>query len=323
MKILITGADGFIGSHLAKKLINEKNNVFCLDIKNQNKLLRINELRHKNNFNYVKLDVSNRSKFKNFLINHNFHTIFHFASIVGVENYIKNPIDVIKFNIESTLTLLDTLKNRNTHIIFSSTSEVFGKNPKKNWNEDSDRITGSSKIPRWSYSASKNLCEHLYFSYHLKFNTKITIVRFFNAYGPLQNPIYVVSKSIQNLLDNKKPFIYDNGYQTRSFTFIDDITNALLKIIGNKKTFGNSYNIGNNKEIKIREVVDYLSRIFNKPGFYKNINTKKMYGNLYEDIPKRSLNNSKAKRDLKWSPKINYKEGLKLTVNYYLNLNKK
>ena len=317
MKILITGADGFIGSHLANKLLITKNDIYCLDIKNKNDLSRISNLKRKKNFKYIKLDVSDRSKFKNFLLKHNFNTIFHFASIVGVENYINNPIDVIKFNIDSTLTLLDTLKNKNTHIIFSSTSEVFGKNPEKNWNEESDRITGSSRIPRWSYSASKNLCEHLYFSYYLKYKTKITIVRFFNAYGPLQNPIYVVSKSIKNLLENKKPLIYDNGIQTRSFTFIDDIIQALTKIIGNEKTYGNSYNIGNNKEVKIKDIIAYLAKLFNKPGFYKNIKTKKLYGNLYEDIPKRSLDNRKAKKDLNWSPKISYKKGLELTVKFY------
>ena len=318
MRILITGADGFIGSHLAKELINSKNYIFCLDIKSKNQLLRINDLKKKDNFTYVRLDVSNKNIFKNFLNKNKFHTIFHFASIVGVENYIKNPIDVIKFNIESSFTLLETLKKSKTHIIFSSTSEVFGKNNSKYWDENADRITGSSKISRWTYSSTKNLCEHLYYSYHYKYKTPISIVRFFNAYGPQQNPIYVVSKSIDRLLKNKKPFIYDGGNQSRSFTYIDDIISALVKFINNKKTYGESYNIGNNKEVKIKDIIFYLCNLLNKKNYYENIYSKKLYGDLYEDIPKRTLNNSKAKRDLKWKTKYDYKTGLKKTLDYYI-----
>jgi dTDP-alpha-D-glucuronic acid decarboxylase len=315
-KILITGVDGFIGYHLLSKLIlKNKYNIYGVDINYTKKLKRIKNFIKNKNFSYKKLDVSNDKIFRNFLIKNNFDAIFHFASIVGVQNYIDRTIDVLNFNLKSTMTLLEVNKFKKTHIIFASTSEVFGKNSSKYWKEDSDRLTGSSNIARWSYSVSKNVCEHLYFAYFKKYKNPFTIVRFFNAYGPKQNPIYVVSKTIDLIRKNIKPLIYDSGNQSRSFTYVEDIITALIKIMFNRKTFGKSYNLGNSKELKIKNVVRIICKKMYKKNFYKNISTKKLYGKNYEDIPKRTVSSALAKKDLNWTAKTVFNIGIKKTIN--------
>jgi len=316
-KILITGVDGFIGYHLLSKLLfKKKYKIFGIDINHIKKLKRVDNFINNKNFSYKKLDVSNDKTFKNYLLKNNFDVIFHLASIVGVQNYIDKTIDVLNFNLKSTMTLLDVNKLKKTHIIFASTSEVFGKNPSKNWKENSDRLTGSSDISRWSYSVSKNVCEHLYFAYFKKYNNPFTIVRFFNAYGPKQNPIYVVSKTIDLLNKNIKPLIYDSGNQTRSFTYVEDIIEALIRIMLNKKTIGKSYNLGKSKEIKIKNAVKIICDSMNKKNFYKKVSTKKMYGKTYEDIPKRTVSSLLAKKDLNWVATTDFRTGIKKTISF-------
>ena len=319
-KILITGIDGFIGSSLCMRLLQKGNIVIGCDIKEKKKLQRIPKIILKNkNFRYFRVDVSNERKFSFFLKSINIDVIYHLAAIVGVQNYIKDPIKVITFNIKSCITISEHLKNKKkTHLIFSSTSEAFGKNSKIPWSENSDRVSGPSHISRWSYSSSKNTCEHILFGYFQKYKLPMTIVRFFNVYGPNQNPIYLVSKTIDNIKKNIKPLIYDNGKQTRCMTYIDDIVNALELIMKNKKkVVGKSYNLGNNKEIKVGDVVKKICLLSGKKSFYKNINTKKLYKKNYEDIIRRVPDARKAKKDLNWKLKYEFDKGIKKTLAYY------
>jgi len=316
-KILITGVDGFIGYHLLSKLIlKNKYKIYGIDINHTKKLKRIYNFIKNRNFLYKRLDVSNDKIFRNYLTKNNFHTIFHLASIVGVQNYINQTINVLNFNLKSTMTLLEVNKSKKTHIIFASTSEVFGKNPSSYWREDSDRLTGCSSVARWSYSVSKNVCEHLYFAYFKKYKNPFTIVRFFNAYGPKQNPIYVISKTIDLLNKNIRPLIYDSGDQIRSFTYVEDIITALIKILSNKKTFGKSYNLGNTQGLTVKKAVKIICKNMNKKNFYKNISTKKMYGKNYEDIRKRTVSGLLAKRDLNWTAKTDFNTGIKKTISF-------
>lgn len=317
--ILITGVDGFIGSHLADYLIKKNYFVYGCDIKDRKNIKRISPQTINNkNFKYYKADVSDAKKFNKILKKLRINTVYHFAAIVGVQNYIKNPIEVIKFNILSTLNLCDFYKNKKTHIIFSSTSEVFGKNPRVPWSENADRITGPSNIARWSYSSSKNTCEHILFGYYKKYKLKITIVRFFNVYGPKQNPIYLVSKTIDNLLKNKKPLIYDNGNQTRCMTYVKDIIIALEKTMINKnKVIGKSYNLGNSKETTVGKVVKKICELSGKKNYFKKINTKKLYHKSYEDIIRRVPNTAAAKKDLNFKLNYSFKKGINETLSYY------
>ena len=114
---------------------------------------------------------------------------------------------------------------------YSLQLQKFGKNPNITWKENDDRILGSTNIDRWSYSTSKALCEHMLFGMYHKHKWPMSIVRFFNVYGPRQKPIYVVSKSIHRVLNNKPPELYDGGQQTRCFTYIDDVIEAILSVI--------------------------------------------------------------------------------------------
>jgi len=209
------------------------------------------------------------------------------------------------------------LKNE-IKILFTSTSEIFGKNPNVPWSEDDDRVLGSTKIDRWSYGTSKAMCEHMIFAMNKNLGLPAVIVRFFNAYGPKQPPYFVISQSIHKILHNEEPLLYDSGNQTRCFTFVEDIVEGAILADKTQKADGDVFNIGSNKETTIREVIEMVIELAGKKDEinWKNLDTSEHYGRKYEDIPKRIPDVSKAKRILNWEAKTDLRDGLKKTIDW-------
>lgn len=208
-KVLITGGGGFIGGHLTDKLLHENFDVTVLDISGQ---LPFNLAHHRddNKFTYVNGDILNK-QFLEQIITKDFDIIFHLASMVGVKNYVEDPLRTIDVTIMGTRNIIDIALKHEIKVLYTSTSEVFGRNPKVPWDEDDDRVLGSTRVDRWTYSSSKALCEHILFAVHKKYGLPIVITRFFNAYGPRQQPILVVPAMIKNILMDKNPLVFDSG----------------------------------------------------------------------------------------------------------------
>lgn len=317
-KALVTGGGGFIGGHLVDKLLLEDFEVTVFDISKQ---LPYNLAHNKDNknFSYVSGDILDKNAL-NDTITKDYDIIFNLASMVGVKNYVENPLRTIDVTILGTRNVIDLALKHEIKVLFTSTSEVFGRNPKVPWDEDDDRVLGSTKVDRWVYSSSKAVVEHILFAVHKKYGLPIVITRYFNAYGPRQQPILVVPAMIKNVLLGKNPVVFDDGEQTRSFTFIQDSIEGTFLAATNNVGIGNAFNLGSQFERTMNELGNLIIKVAGQEGnlTLDHIDSKKVYKS-YEDIKRRIPGVEKAKNLLNWSAKIEPEEGIKRTYDWYKN----
>ena len=225
MKILITGGAGFLGSHLADSFIKDRHEVSILDTGSS---FKIKHLLENPKFHYIHDTIFNLEMLESLIIKCDL--IYHMAAVVGVEHYVADPYAVLNVNINGTQNVLRLAHKYNKKVVLTSTSEVYGRNPKVPWDEDDDRVLGSTRIDRWCYSTSKGVGEHFCHAYR-KMGLPVVIVRYFNAYGPRLDKIdvgRVLTIFIGQLLRNEPVTVIGDGSQTRCFTYIDDAIRATV-----------------------------------------------------------------------------------------------
>lgn len=242
--------------------------------------------------------------------------IYHLASTVGVHLYMEDPLSLIDIAIFGLRHIVNCALEHGTRLIFSSTSEIYGKNPAIPWLESADRVLGHSGLDRWSYSSSKAVCEHIVNAVHRHKGLPTTIVRFFNAYGPRQNSFYVVSQSVYKVLRGERPFLYDSGTQTRCFTFVDDIVGGLIACLQEDRAVGETFNLGNPVEISIGDVIKIVIEEACSDIEPLHFDTNKEFGEVYEDVPRRVPAIEKAKSLLNWLPVTNLRSGIGQTISW-------
>jgi len=233
--------------------------------------------------------------------------------VVVLEVVVDGIVDVV---VGGTRTLLGLAAERGTRLLFASTSEVYGKNPSVPWNEDADRVLGPTSVDRWSYSSSKAVCEHMIYGMSRVKDLRFSIVRFFNVYGPRQNPIYVVSQSIYRALRGESPYLYDTGRQTRCFTYVDDLIQGIMAAATHPAALGGVFNLGNNQESAIGEVVRAVCAAAGLESPPITFDTTVEYGSVYEDIPRRIPGVQKAWDVLGWRATTPLAAGVHQTVEW-------
>jgi UDP-glucose 4-epimerase len=310
---MITGGSGFIGSHLAEKLLSEGNEVHIFDAAPLGGAANLAEIKNHPGLHYTEGDIRNKEALEKFW-RPEARAVYHLASVVGIKHYIADPLKLIDIGVVGTKYLLEIAREHGTRVIFSSTSEIFGKNPNIPWDEKGDRVLGPTSVDRWSYSSSKAVCEHMLYGIHRQCGLPFSIVRFFNAYGPRQNSYFVVSQSVYKALRSEQPFLYDDGSMTRCFTYIDDIVRGLAEIAVNPKADGEDFNLGNSVEVSMKEVVETILKEAGSGAGYKKFDTVKEYGGQYEDIPRRVPRVEKAAKLLGWKAEIQLEEGVRRTI---------
>jgi len=314
-KVMITGVAGLIGSHLLERLLElgyEVHGLDNLDLETCNNLM---EVKNHSNFTYYRGDIRLAGDLDDFFQN-DASALYHLASVVGVNRYMEDPLSLIDVGVLGTRSLIGLCHKSSVRMLFASTSEVYGRNMNVPWSENGDRVLGPTHVDRWSYSTAKALCEHMLFGVHHKDGWPMSIVRFFNVYGPRQNPIYVVSKSIHRVLNGLPPELYDGGSQTRCFTFVDDVIDGLIKAATSEKAVGQVINLGNPIENSMTEVVNAVLEATKSEFKPIDISTEKKYGSVYEDIPRRVPDVSKAGELLGWKPQTSMREGVQQTVDW-------
>jgi UDP-glucose 4-epimerase len=314
--VVVTGGYGFIGSHLVSALLDRGDTVTIFDFAKNTRDTSIDFDRYPN-FRFVQGDVTDIGSLEQALTS-GVDTVFHLAAIVGVKNYMDDPLRVLDVNVIGTRNVLELSRLHGTRVVFASTSEVFGKNPHPPFAEDDDRVLGSTKTARWSYSTSKAMAEHLVFAMHSAYELPVTVVRYFNVYGPRQAPIFVVSQSIHRILNGHRPYLFDTGDQTRCFTYVDDAVAGTLLAADSDAAIGAAFNIGSMTETSMRDVVDLAIKVadVDTVSSAEAVDTETRFGGRYEDIPRRIPDSTKAQRELGWRLRITVEEGIRRTVEW-------
>lgn len=313
--VMLTGAAGFVGSHLAEALLADGYIVHALDIADPETARNLDEVRSSPRFHYTRADLRDAEAVAAWY-RPEAETIYHLASIVGVRYYMEDPLALVDIVVGGTRTLLELAARHDTRFLFSSTSEVYGKNPAVPWPEDADRVLGPTSVDRWSYSSSKAVCEHMIYGMARAKGLRFSIVRFFNVYGPRQNPIYVVSQSVYRALRGEAPDLYDSGRQTRCFTYVEDVVGGIVLAATRPEALGEVFNLGNDRESTMAEAVAEVCAAAGFEGEPIAFNTAKEYGAVYEDIPRRIPGVDKARRVLGWQATTQLAEGVRRTVEW-------
>jgi nucleoside-diphosphate-sugar epimerase len=314
-KVMITGVAGLIGSHLLESLLELGYEVHGLDNVELASCHNLQAVAKHSNFKYYYGDIRRQQDLVDFFQS-DASVLYHLASVVGVNRYMEDPLSLIDVGVAGTRSLIGLCHAHGVRMLFASTSEVYGRNTEVPWPENGDRVLGPTNVDRWSYSTAKALCEHMLFGVHHKDGWPMSIVRFFNVYGPRQNPIYVVSKSVHRVLNGLQPELYDGGKQTRCFTFIDDVIEGMVKAATSDKAIGQIINLGNPTENSMSEVVQAVLDASDSRLIPLEISTQEKYGSVYEDIPRRVPDVSKALQLLEWEPKTSMLEGVGKTVQW-------
>jgi nucleoside-diphosphate-sugar epimerase len=314
-KVLVTGAAGFVGSHLVDQLLTLGNEVVGFDVADLETAPNLLSARAHSHFRYVRGDIRDVNQLRQ-AFTKDIKVIFHLASIVGVNKYMEDPFLLVDITVGGTRNVAGLALEFGTRVLFTSTSEVFGRNPKVPWGEEDDRVLGSTQVDRWSYSTSKACCEHLLWGLYRIKKVPVTVVRFFNVYGPRQSPIFVVSQSVHKVLNDQRPLLYDGGMMTRCFTYVDDAVRGTILAASSEKGIGQIFNIGNNRETTMKEAVELIIQYSGKKIEWEDLDTRKLYGKVYEDIERRVPAVKKAKDLLGWEVSIPHTEGLRKTVEW-------
>ena len=314
--VVVTGGNGFVGSHLVSALLDRGDTVTVIDLPRGTRTSDVDFDRHPN-YRFVPGDVTDMAALQTALTS-GVDTVFHLASVVGVKNYVDDPLRVVDVIVTGTRNVLELCQRHGIRLVFTSTSEVFGKNPNPPWAEDDDRVLGSTRTARWSYSSSKAMAEHLVFAMHTSFGLPATVVRYFNVYGPRQNPIFVISQSIHRILNGRSPLVYDSGRQTRCFTYVDDVVAGTLLASESDAAIGEAFNIGSMTETTIGDAVDLAIKLANVESVSRAeaFDTAVRYGATYEDIPRRVPDSTKAQQMLGWRLQVDLEEGLRRTIEW-------
>lgn len=315
--ILITGGAGFVGSNLVERLLkgdpSELLRIVVFDSFSQGRPQNLAEFASDQRLRIVNGDVRDRNQVDN--VTTGVDQIYHLSSIVGPDRYMESPLETIDVNITGTRNILECALKKDIRVLFSSTSEVLGMNPKLPWKEDDQRVLGSTRVERWSYGSSKAVCEHMVFALTKRHGLKCTVVRLFNAYGPKQHPSFLISRGVHRALRGDPPLTYDDGRHTRCHTYVDDIVGGLVLAADSTAALGEIFHLGSGTATSAEAVNEMIVEAVGKPGLRPmGVNTQEKYGDAYEDIPDRVPDSTKARQLLGWEATVPIREGIRRLV---------
>ena len=300
---LITGGSGFLGSHLAKKLLEEGEEVICLDNFFTGTKKNIKELYKYQNFEFIRHDVTEPIKLE-------IDNIWHLACPASPIHYQFNPIKTTKTSFIGTYNMLGLAKRVGAKLLLASTSEVYG-DPEEHPQNESYRGSVNTTGIRSCYDEGKRIAETLCADYKRVHGVEVRIMRIFNTYGPNMrfDDGRVISNFIVQALKDQKITIYGDGSQTRSFCYVDDLINGMILLMDS--TYQNPMNIGNPNEYSIKEVATLIRKMINP-------NLEFEYKKLPQDDPKQRKPSIKLAKDLlNWEPRIELKDGLLKTIDWF------
>lgn len=320
MKILITGVCGLIGSHLAEELISMNHEVIGVDNLTYGSIKNLKNIANKENFKFINCDVRCIDVDSFVSNNQNIDVVYHLAAYKkSYKSKSKMSVvssDVMLNNVDMTKSIIALVMKSNCHLIFTSTSDVYGNS--KNFLEDESITIGPPTVERYSYALSKLFDEQLFLNLVSENKLKCSITRIFGCFSERSNP-GLTGGHIPYFIDlakkDKDITIHGSGNQTRSMIYVDEIVDGLIKILENKESLnGEIVNLGTNEEVSVLESARMVIKMCNSKSKIVFVEGSDVYGE-YKEIKRRYANTSKALRLLNWSPKSFFKDSLRNVIN--------
>ena len=316
MKALITGGAGFIGSHLAERLLEDGHEVMVLDNLSTGSIDNITHLKGRSGFSYTIESVTNESLLAELIDRSD--VVFHLAAAVGVKLIVEQPVHTIETNVHGTEVVLKHANKKKKLVFIASTSEGYGKSTDVPFREAADLVLGPSAKHRWAYACSKLIDEFLALAYWKEKKLPVIIVRLFNTVGPRQTGQYgmVVPTFVRQALAGQPITVFGDGTQQRSFTYVGDVVEALVRLAADKRAIGEVFNIGNMGEITIADLAARVKAMTGSCSPIHYIPYDQAYEEGFEDMPRRVPDISKIREFVGYEPKVQLDEILRTVIEY-------
>jgi UDP-glucose 4-epimerase len=305
---LVTGGAGFIGSHLTETLLARGDRVSVVDDESTGSIDNLAAVLGHPRFHYTKGTVADRDLMRQLVAD--VDEVYHLAAAVGVALIAKSPIHTIETNVYPTEILLEELDRRKREghtakLFLASTSEVYGKNPRPQWNEEEDLVFGPTTRPRWSYGVSKAIDEFLALAYHSEHGLPVVVGRFFNVVGPRQSGAYgmVLPRFVDAALAGRPLTVHDDGHQVRCFAHVADVIRAVLGLMDMPTAVGRVFNIGSDQPVSILELAQRVVAQVDPRGKIEFQSYAEAYSSDFEDCRRRVPDLTRLRTTLGFQPK--------------------
>jgi len=303
-RALVTGGAGFIGSHLSEALLEQGWEVQVIDDLSTGRIENIEQLTGHPRFSYVLDNVLDRTLMLELVDRTD--VVFHLAAAVGVRLVVERPVHTIETNIKATELVMELCAKELKPVLLASTSEVYGKLDRPNFNEEDDLVLGPTSRARWCYAASKIIDEFLAKAYFKETGLPAVVVRVFSTTGPKQTGRYgmVVPRFVSQALLGEPITVYGDGTQRRSFTWVGDTIGAMISLIRHPKAYGQVFNIGNTKDIAIRDLAALVKNMTDSSSEIILVPYDQAYEADFEDMSRRLPDISKIKKFIGYQPSL-------------------
>lgn len=315
MKAFITGGAGFIGSHLAERLLARGEEVVVLDNLSTGRIENIAACRDEKAFRFVKGDVRDAALVQ--LLASQCEVVYHLAAAVGVQLIADDPVRTIETNISGTETVLEAANKFGCKVFIASSSEVYGKSEKIPFREEDDIVLGNTSFSRWAYACSKAIDEFLGLAFYQQYGLSVVIGRFFNTIGPRQTGRYgmVVPRFVSWALAGEPLRVYGSGKQTRCFCNVADVVEAVVGLVSSEKAVGTTFNIGSGEEVSIEELAARVIGLTGSKSENEYVPYDVAYGREIEDMMRRMPCTEKIKQAIGWQPRIDLDSTLRMIID--------
>ena len=316
MNILITGGAGFIGSHLADRLLARGDEVSIIDDLSTGSIENIKHIKNNPDFTYHIDSVSNVSLLAELIDTAD--VVYHLAAAVGVRLIVESPVRTMETNIRGTDIVLSLAAKKRKRVLVASTSEVYGKRETIPFREDDDLIIGPTNKGRWSYACSKAIDEFLAIAFWKEKKVPTVIARLFNTVGPRQTGRYgmVIPNFVTQALTGENITVYGDGSQRRCFAHVSDVVGALIALAEHPSSVGEVYNIGNNEEVTILELAERIKELTHSTSEIVKIPYSEAYEEGFEDMLRRVPSLDKIRDLIGYSPKVKLDEIITSVIDY-------
>jgi UDP-glucose 4-epimerase len=318
-EFLITGGAGFIGSHLCELLVHQGHHVVAIDDLSTGSLENIRHLRGQPGFQFVRETILNHQVLDR--LSSQATTIIHLAAAVGVKLIVENPVHTINTNIMGTEAVLSTANRYGCRVLIASSSEVYGKGARVPFHEEDDCLIGPTSHSRWAYATSKAIDEFLGLAYHRQYGLPVVIMRFFNTIGPRQTGQYgmVVPRFVRQALRGEALQVYGDGKQSRCFTDVSDIVDAVYCLAFHPEANGQVFNIGSSEEISIHDLASRIIKLTSSTSTIEFLPYEKAYAPGFEDMARRVPSIEKISRMIGYQPKCSLDDALRRVIEFEKN----